>query len=85
MWAELALDLSAVSVGARPAHRGPEHRAALLEHKHAAREAKGRERLDAAIPGFDILLDRWVEAGRNVGFMTAKAARLLDLYGAERR
>ena len=24
-----------------------------------------------------------MEAGRNVGFMTAKAARLLDLYGVE--
>lgn len=60
-----------------------EHRAELLELKRAAREAKGRDRLGAAIPGFDILLERWVEAGRNVGFMTAKAARLLDLYGAE--
>jgi transposase len=60
-----------------------EHRAALLEHKRAAREAKGRDRLDAAIPGFDILLERWVEAGRNVGFMVAKAAHLLDLYGVD--
>lgn len=61
----------------------PEHRAALLEHKRAAREAKGRDRLGAAIPGFAILQERWVEAGRNVGFMTAKALRLLDLYGVE--
>jgi transposase len=61
----------------------PQHRAALLEHKRAAREAKGGDRLCAAIPGFDILQERWVEAGRNVGFMTAKALRLLDLYGVE--
>jgi hypothetical protein len=61
----------------------PEHRAELLEHKRAAREAKGRDRLGAAIPGFEILQERWVEAGRNVGFMTAKALRLLDLYGVE--
>ena len=61
----------------------PEHRAALLEHKRAAREAKGRDRLSAAIPGFEILQQRWVEAGRNVGFMTAKALHLLDLYGVE--
>jgi transposase len=61
----------------------PEHRAELLEHKRAAREAKGRERLGAAIPGFDILQQRWVDAGRNVGFMTAKALHLLDLYGVE--
>jgi hypothetical protein len=60
-----------------------EHCAELLEHKRAAREPKGRDRLGTAIPGFDILLERWVEAGRNVGFMTAKAVHLLDLYGAE--
>jgi len=61
----------------------PEHRAELLEHKRAAREAKGRDQLCIAIPGFDILQARWVAAGRNVGFMTAKALRLLDLYGVE--
>ena len=61
----------------------PVHRAALLEQKRAAREAKGGDRLGAAIPGFEILQARWVEAGRNVGFMTAKALHLLDLYGVE--
>jgi hypothetical protein len=69
--------------GRRQVIEAPEHRAELLEHKRAAREAKGRERLGAAIPGFEILQERWVEAGRNVGFMTAKALRLLDLYGVE--
>jgi transposase len=59
----------------------PEHRTELLEHKRAAREAKGRDRLGAAIPGFDTLLERWVDGGRNVGCMTAKVLRLLDLYG----
>jgi transposase len=61
----------------------PEHRAALLAHKRSAREAKGRDRLSAAIAGFEILQQRWVDAGRNVGFMTAKALHLLDLYGVE--
>jgi len=61
----------------------PEHRTELLEHKRAAREPKGRDRLSAAIPGFDLLLERWVDAGRNVGFMTAKTLHLLDLYGVE--
>jgi transposase len=61
----------------------PEHRAELLAHKRAAREAKGRDRLGAAIPGFEILQARWLSAGRNVGFMTAKALRLLDLYGVD--
>lgn len=61
----------------------PEHRAELLEQKKAAREAKGRDALTATVPGFDVLLERWVEAGRNVGFMTAKTLRLLDLYGVD--
>lgn len=61
----------------------PAHRAALLEHKRAAREAKGGGRLSVAIPGFEILQARWVDAGRNVGLMTAKALHLLDLYGVE--
>src|SRR5262249_28988133 len=59
------------------------HRAELVEHKRRAREAKGRDRLVCAIPDFDILLERWVESGRNAGFTTAKVSRLLDLYGAE--
>ncbi len=37
----------------------------------------------ARSPCFDILLERWVEAGRNVGFMVAKASHLLDLYGVD--
>jgi transposase len=71
------------SWGRRQVIEAPEHRAELLAHKKAAREGKGRERLALAIAGFDILQQRWVEAGRNVGFMTAKALRLLDLYGVE--
>lgn len=59
------------------------HRAEIVEYKKAAREAKGRDQLGAVIPGFDLLLERWVLAGRNVGFMTAKTLRLLDLYGVE--
>jgi len=30
-----------------------------------------------------VLVERWVEAGRNVGSVMAKADKLLDLYGAE--
>jgi hypothetical protein len=26
---------------------------------------------------------RWVDVGRNVGFMTARVGKLLDLYGAQ--
>lgn len=59
------------------------HRAEIIEAKKAAREAKGRDQLQAVLPGFDLLLERWVLGGRNVGFMTAKTLRLLDLYGVE--
>ena len=31
----------------------------------------------------DALYQRWVEAGRNLGSMTARTLKLLDLYGAE--
>lgn len=71
------------SWGRRQVVEAPRHRADLLEHKRGARESKGRDRLVAAIPGFEILQERWVEAGRNVGFMTARALHLLDLYGVE--
>jgi transposase len=57
------------------------HRQALLEKKRAAGEAKGQDRLRAAAPGIDALFGRWVEAGRNVGSLTAKMITLLDLYG----
>jgi hypothetical protein len=31
----------------------------------------------------DALYTRWVDAGRNVGLMTARTAKLLQLYGAD--
>ena len=71
------------SWGRKQVIEAPAHRAELLAHKRAAREAKGHDRLRGAVPGFDLLLERWVEAGRNVGSMTAKATKLLDLYGVE--
>jgi len=60
----------------------PEHRAELLAQKRRARQAKGRELLLSTIPGLDALFARWVEAGRNVGNLTARTLRLLELYGA---
>lgn len=59
------------------------HRAAILDQKLAAREPKGRDRLRAAVPGIDALYERWVDAGRNLGSMTARTLKLLDLYGPE--
>lgn len=57
------------------------HRKALLEHKRGAREAKGQDRLRAAVPDVDRLFARWVDAGRNVGSLTSQMIRLLDRYG----
>ncbi len=60
-----------------------EHREALLSLKRGAREAKGRDCLRAAVPEIDVLYERWVDAGRNLGSMTMRTLKLLDLYGAE--
>lgn len=67
--------------GRRQHVESPAHRQALLEAKHSATEAKGFERLRAAIPNVDTLFARWVEAGRNVGNVTARTVALLDRYG----
>lgn len=60
----------------------PAHRAELLEDKRAARELKSRDRLRAEVPGAEILLTRWFDAGRNVGSLAAQTLQLLDAYGA---
>jgi transposase len=59
----------------------PAHRKELLEQKRAGRDLKGRDLLRAEVPGIDPLFMRWVEAGRNVGSMTARTLGLLRLYG----
>lgn len=61
----------------------PEHRRELLEQKRAGRISKMRDRLLAQIPGIDALYTRWVDLGRNVGLMTARTGKLLELYGAD--
>lgn len=59
------------------------HREGLVEHRRAAGQSKGQDLLRSTAPGFDTLCSRWVEAGRNLGNMTALTLKLLDLYGAE--
>jgi transposase len=61
----------------------PEHRRELLEQKRAARTPKMRDRLLAQVPAIDALYTRWVELGRNIGLMTVRTGKLLELYGAE--
>ena len=60
-----------------------EHRRELLDQKRAAWTPKTRDRLLAQVIGIDALYTRWVEVGRNVGLMTARTGKLLELYGAE--
>jgi transposase len=58
-----------------------EHRAALIEEKRKGRDLKGRERLRVEVPQINALLERWVDAGRNLGSMVAFTIQLLDAYG----
>jgi transposase len=67
--------------GRRQRVEDPAHRQAILEQKRGAREAKGQDRLRAAVPGIDALFARWVDSGRNVGSLTARTVILLDQYG----
>lgn len=69
--------------GKRQRIENPAHRQALLEMKRGAIEAKGQDRLRAAVPGVDALFERWVDAGRNVGCMTARTLVLLDRYSED--
>lgn len=71
------------SSGRRQVIEDPAHRAALLDEKRGAREQKGRDRLAAVAPHTDVLYQRWLDHGRNLGNMTSQVLRLLDLYGDE--
>jgi transposase len=61
----------------------PDHRRELLDQKRAGRIPKMRDRLLAQIPHILALYTRWVDLGRNVGLMTARTGKLLDLYGVD--
>lgn len=59
----------------------PRHRAELLQHKRAARDGKGRDRLRVQVPRIEQLLQRWVDEGKNIGSLVSRTLKLLDLYG----
>jgi len=59
-----------------------EHRSPILEQKKRARDLKGRDRLRVQVPEIEPMLERWVDAGRNLGSMIGFTIRLLDAYGA---
>ena len=71
------------SWGHRQKIESPEHRADLIRKKRGAGPSLGRQRLVAAAPGINEVIERWVKAGRNIGSMVAQVSKLLDLYGSD--
>lgn len=71
------------SWGQRQKIESPDHRAEVVRRKRGAFPSTGRDRLRTAAPGIDVVIERWVEAGRNVGTMVAQTSKLLDLYGLD--
>jgi transposase len=61
----------------------PEHRAALVAERRAARDLKGRDRLRSVAPAFGALLERWALSGPSLAIQVTRAIKLLDLYGDE--
>jgi transposase len=71
------------SWGRRQIIERPEHRAALVAQRRAARALKGRDRLRAVAPMFDRIVTRWDGSGSSLGRRVSRAIQLLDLYGDE--
>ena len=59
----------------------PEHRAALIVERRAARDLKGRDRIRAVVPEFDRIVERWNLSGSSLGHRVTRSIKLLDLYG----
>lgn len=60
----------------------PQHTGALVNHKAAAKQHRGTDRLVVAAPSTQAFLLRVAERGHNVGTTVAQLLRLLDEYGA---
>jgi len=58
-----------------------EHRKDLAAQKRQAAPSRGIARLMAELPGFASITQRWVDGGRNMGYLTRIAVQLLDSYG----
>jgi transposase len=61
----------------------PAHREELLKLKQRARAPKARDRLRLAVPECDALFTQWLLSGKNVGSLTLRTLKLLDLYGQD--
>ena len=60
-----------------------EHHQGLLDLRPSAQPSKGLERLQHEVPQVDLLCQRWVELGCNVGTQVSRTVHLLDLYGKD--
>jgi transposase len=60
----------------------PRHESALIEHKAAAKQHRGTDRLVVAAPSSREFLVRAAERGLSIGAAVAQLLRLLDEYGA---
>jgi len=69
------------SWGRRQIFEKPEHRAALVAERRAARDLKGRDRLRAVVPTFDRIVERWAVSGSSLGLRVTRSIKLLELYG----
>ena len=57
------------------------HRAALVAHKHGAKETKRREQLQHRFPTFTNVIERWLDENRNVGSASTKTWTIVERYG----
>jgi len=71
------------SYGRKQVIEDPTHRQALVDNRKNAERQKGKDRLLAVTPAIAKLYERWVSHNRNLGSMTSRVLRLLDLYGDE--
>jgi hypothetical protein len=69
--------------GRRQTVENPEHRRALVEVKRRARDGIKRDQLCKGVPAFQLVLERWLEEGRNIGVAVARASNACDDYGID--
>ena len=71
------------SFGRRQTIENPEHRRALVELKRRAKDGFKRDQLCQRAPAFLVVVERWLEEGRNTRVAVASAASTRDDYGDE--
>lgn len=69
--------------GRRQTVENPEHRRALVEVKRRAKDGIKRDQLCKGVPAFQLVLERWLEEGRNIGVAVARASNACDDYGVD--